>query len=466
MVHLLLLLAGLGVTAATGVLRLTLRDLAFGAGLAYLAGLAGVMLVGIALLSFGLPFTLPLFVVSAVAVGAGGIAVALWRRSKRPHSSAAPVAHAVSPKSERWIAGATLAAFTLLALVGVWSSEGAALTKWDAWSIWMRKALLLVNSDTLPAAFATGHAYTAPHAGYPILLPLFESMHFRAAGAATTAGTQAHLWIVLLAFGWALAFLAFRYLARPVAAVVLVGAAAFAPAVWAQLSTGYADVPMGLLLAPGVLLLGLWLTGRDWPLLALSVVLLAGSASVKNEGLMAAAIALLVAIVTVALARDRRALRQAAFGLAGFVALLAPWQIHLATSGVKGEIDLGRGLNPAFLVDQFDRVWPTVNALRDQIANQGNWSYLVPLALGLLVLALFVERYRRVAAFYLSTIVLFFVGLVWVYWLNETNLNHHLTTSVDRTVVGVVFLSVAALVHLVADVAGDDRVPRTPEKST
>ena len=37
-------------------------------------------------------------------------------------------------------------------------------------------------------------------------------MHFRAAGSVTTEGTQVHLWIVLLAFGWALAFLAFRTL--------------------------------------------------------------------------------------------------------------------------------------------------------------------------------------------------------------------------------------------------------------
>ena len=107
-----------------------------------------------------------------------------------------------------------------------------------------------------------------------------------------------------------------------------------------------------------------------------------------------------------------------------------------------------------------------MNAVRDHIADQGQWSYLVPLALGLLVLALFVERHRRVAAFYLCTIVLFFAGLVWVYWLNETDLIRHLATSIDRTVVGIVFLSVAALVHLVADAAGPDGVSRTTEKST
>ena len=108
LVHLLLLAAGLGVTAATGVVRLTLRDIAFGAGLAYLTGLAGVMLVGIALLSFGLPFTLPLFVVTAVVIAVGGIVVALKRRAKRLPSSARRVAGAAYGQPEVWIAGVVL----------------------------------------------------------------------------------------------------------------------------------------------------------------------------------------------------------------------------------------------------------------------------------------------------------------------------------------------------------------------
>ena len=140
--------------------------------------------------------------------------------------------------------------------------------------------------------------------------------------------------------------------------MVVIAAAGFTPAVWQQLSTGYADVPMGLLLTPGVLLLGLWLSSREGPLLVLSVILLAGSASVKDEGLMAGGVALVAAAAVVAIARERGALRQVALGLAGYVALLAPWRIHLATSGVEGEIDLARGLSPSLLIDQLDRVFP------------------------------------------------------------------------------------------------------------
>ena len=61
------------------------------------------------------------------------------------------------------------------------------------------------------------------------------------------------------------------------------------------------------------------------------------------------------------------------------------------------------GLDPSFLADRVDRVWPSVEALARELVLPDRWFYLVPLALAVAAICLGLGVLRRVAAFYAVT---------------------------------------------------------------
>src|SRR5207237_2845630 len=193
-------------------------------------------------------------------------------------------------KLQTWIATVTIAGFGAYAVVGTLDAGVQPLNAWDAWSIWTRKAEVLFFSGSLPTDFFASSAYAFMHPDYPILLPVFEAVQFRAMGTIDTQAIHVQFWLLLVAFVWAILYLGLRRGTLlewlPLALTVSI-----APAAYGQLFTAYADIPMALLLALGVLLLGEWLLMRDGRMLALSVLFLVGSANTKNEGLMAAVVA-------------------------------------------------------------------------------------------------------------------------------------------------------------------------------
>src|SRR4029453_17372567 len=113
-------------------------------------------------------------------------------------------------------------------------------------------------------------------------------------GTIDTQAIHLQFWLLLVAFVWAILYLGFRRGTLLVWLPIL-SAFSIAPGVYGQTLPAYADIPMTLFLALGLLLLGDWLSMRDRTMLVLAVLFLAGSASTKNEGLMTAVVALLVA---------------------------------------------------------------------------------------------------------------------------------------------------------------------------
>ena len=299
------------------------------------------MLAGIALLSFGLPFTLPLFVVSAVVIAVGGIVVALRRRAKRP------------PSSARRVAARGLRQARAL-------DRGRCACRLHAPGAGRRVELggrrpgevgRVVDLDTKGAAARElRHAAGGVRHGARVHRSARRAIRSSCRcssrctsarpAASTTEGTQAHLWIVLLAFGWALAFLAFRNLARPAAAVVRDRRRGFHPGRVAAAVDGlrrraHGAAPHARRAAARAL------AGEPRGAAARPVGDPPGRVR-EREGRRAHG-------------GRRRARRghghrcdragarcapAGGTGARGFVALLAPWQIHLATSGVEGEIDL------------------------------------------------------------------------------------------------------------------------------
>jgi hypothetical protein len=366
---------------------------------------------------------------------------------------------------ERWIAVATLAALGVYAVLGYRAAVVHPLDGWDSWSIWSRKGTMLLQSGSLPTAFLTSPDYGFMHPDYPMLLPLFESVWFRAVGGPDTQALHGQFWIFFIASLWAGGYLASR-VTRPALWAPVIALVAVTPGVTSQLLQLYADIPMALFLALGALSAGLWLRDREPAYLVIGTLLLAAAANTKNEGLSAAvAVTVLALVLSLSRALGRRVLIAPAAALAGLVALVAPWRLWLGAHDIRGDMPVGQGLSPSYLHERTERVWPSIKAIGAQLSDQGRWNYLLPLALGLVIVCLATGVARRAAAFYGLAGLAAFATLVWAYWISPQDLNWHLSTSVDRTVDGMVFLGVAALLQLggaLVAVVGGLREPDPP----
>src|SRR5204863_6180208 len=121
------------------------------------------------------------------------------------------------------------------------------------------------------------------HPDYPLLVPVFESIEYRAMGVVDTRAIHVQFWLLLMAFVLAILYLGFRRGTLlewlPFAVVV-----AITPSVVSQIFTAYADIPMALFLAVGLLHLGESRVTHDPKNPAASPHFFAGTASTQHEG--------------------------------------------------------------------------------------------------------------------------------------------------------------------------------------
>lgn len=450
-VDILLAFAGLGVLVAIGLVPRRLPAMAAALGLAYLTGASVVPVLLVALLVVGVPFTFETFVVVALLVAAAcfGVGVRRWRRQVAdPHSPGDAWWRRPwrSWPADVWVVAVCVALFGAFALVGMLSAFEMPLGEWDAWSIWARKAQMLTGHDSLVGGFWTSSSYSWIHLDYPLQYPVWEALHFRAAGSFDTQALLRHVWLLLVAFVWAVAYL-MREQVRPVVLAPLLLLAAAAPGIWQQLLTGYADVPMAIFACLGAISLALWLSNEDGRMLALAAIMLGGAANVKNEGLFAAG-ALLAVAGAIALLR-RVALRQFALAAGLVVVAVLPWRIWTAAHGIEGDLPVSTSFtDPTYLLDRSDRVLPAFRAIAGELADQGRWLHLLPLAALVVTASLVSGLGRRVAAFYAGSFALVWAGLVWSYWISPNPLDWHLGTSVNRVISVLMLICLAALIHL------------------
>jgi hypothetical protein len=458
------LFAGFGVLAAAGLLRRTAWGVLAATGLAYLVGVASVMLVAIALLCLGIALGLAGYAALAALIGATGLAVAALRRPKTRD------AHQDGPRrwafadlrqsvgewgAEQWLACGFVVAIAVYAVFGYAAASLEPLDGWDAMSIWSRKALLLTEFGKPTADFFQSSHYVFMHLDYPILLPVYESVFFRAAGSPDVQVLHAQLWLFFVFFLWAAAFLAAR-VARPLVWAPLIAVIAVTPSLSDGIRTLGADVPMSLFLGLGVLLVGLWLADGRRGDLAVGTILLAAAANTKNEGLVAAFGVLAVAAIVAGVAGRRDSIRRATVPVVAALAVVAlavaPWRLWVAAHPVAGDtadVSVSKGLDPVFIIHHADRIQPTVSAIGDQVSDPGRWLYLLPLMLAISVAAFRIPTERRLVAFYLGAGLTVFASLViWGYVINDWQIDELITFTVDRTVDGMMLVAVAGLLHL------------------
>jgi hypothetical protein len=164
---------------------------------------------------------------------------------------------------------------------------------------------------------------------------------------------------------------------------------------------------------------------------------------------MVAVIALVVAGAVTVLGPRRSDLRPLGLGVLGFALGVLPWRIWIAAEGIHGDVPVLKGLNPSFLADQIDRLWPSAKAMYLQMIDQVSWLYVIPLGAALILVSLFIAGRRSVAVFYLATGLLAFAAVVWVYWITPTvPLDFYLGTSAYRVVGVLAAVALAALLQL------------------
>jgi hypothetical protein len=435
----LIVCVGLGVLPWLGVAR-SWRELLSRCGLAYLCGLVvtGILAAHLALVhvSFG---WLALALAAAVSVVSG-----VWhlRGSERPVWT-----------RPRWPAMGAAAALAALLVEYARAFAVAPLNRYDAWAIWALKGHALYAFGWADPAVFAGSEYRFANLDYPLLLPSLEALDFHAMGAFDTRLVHVQFLLLLVA---ALAALG-TVLSGRVSALVLwllLGAVALAPAVFDQLLTAYADLPLALVFAVGVAAAARWLvTDERWSL-AVATLCFAGALLLKNEGALFVAAAF-AGLFAAAYGRWR----MLAVALAVDVVLLLPWKLYVRAHDLR---DINYSLTDTFDVHHVGGrlgVGPIAfRTLGREMADPRQWGLLAPLFVVLLVFAA-ARGARSLALFGAVTVLLSWLGLSWIYVISHFEYSSYLDSTKSRVVASVV-LAAAALIPLLASASGRDRPRR------
>jgi len=425
----LMLVAGFGMLPLLGIAR-SWRLLFFRCGLAYLCGilLVGIVSAHLALVHVSFGWT-GLGMLAALSLG-----LCTWRLkgTERP-----------SWRRPGWIDTAGFAALVALMIDYGRAFRVAPLNRYDAWAIWALKGHALYAFGWADPVVFAGASYRFANLDYPLLIPSLEAVDFRTMGAFDTRLVHVQFLLFLVAALLAL----FALLRDRVPSLVLwlsLFALALAPAVFDQLLTAYADVPLALVFGVGVGAAGRWvITNERWAL-ALASFCFAGALLTKNEGSLFVLAVFLGLLVT---AHTRwRALAVAA---SADLLLLLPWRIYVHSHQLH---DINYSLGDSFDYGHVHSrlgVGPIAfRTLAEQMLDPQQWGLLVAIFAALLAAAL-VLGLRALPLFALVWTIVAWLGLSWIYVISHLEYSSYLDSTKERIVASIVVGS-AALVPLLA----------------
>jgi hypothetical protein len=436
----LMFCAGLGLLPLLGVAR-SWRELVARSGLGYLCGLvlAGIVAANLALVrvSFG---WLGLALLASLSLALG-----LWRLRGTPP----PVVRRPS-----WLALAVGAALLALLVEYGRAFAVAPLNRYDAWAIWALKGRALYDFGWADPVVFAGHEYRFANLDYPLWLPSLEAVDFHAMGAFDTR--LLHLqFLLFLAAGLAALAALLRDRVAPALLWPSLFAIALAPAVFDQLLTAYADIPLALVFAVGVAAAGRWvITNERWSL-AVATLCFAGAVLTKNEGSLFVAAAFLGLIA--AAYRRWRALAVAA---AVDVLVLLPWKVYVRIYDLH---DINYSLTDTFDLGHVGGrlgVGPVAfQTLGREMIDPRAWGLLVPLFV-VLVAAALATGLRALPLYGLVWTGLSWLGLSWIYVVTHFEYSSYLDSTKARVIASIVLGSAALIPLLAAEVwtSGRDRV--------
>jgi hypothetical protein len=427
--NVLMFMTGAGLLPWLGVAR-SWRMLVARLGLAYFCGIVATAIVAahLALIHVSVGWV-GLAVLTAVSATSGA-----WhlRGTERPVT--------------RRLRAVTLAGIAALAALLVEYGRAfavAPLNRYDAWAIWALKGHALYAFGWADPALFAGHAYRFANLDYPLLLPSLEAIDYRAMGAFDTRVILLQFLLFLVAFLAALATL-LRDRVPPIVLWPALLALTLAPAVFDQLLTAYADLPLALTFAVALTAGARWVVTNERWALALAALAFAGALLTKNEGLL-----FVVAAYAGLLAAAVRRWRTLAVAVAADVALLLPWRIYTAVHGLHNkDFSLADSFNVHHVSGRLGVGPIAFRALGGQMLDPFQWGLLVPLFAALVVVA-FLSGRRSLALFGAVWAVLSWLGLSWIYVISHNEYSVYLDSSKARVVASIV-VGAAALTPLLA----------------
>jgi hypothetical protein len=427
--NLLVLVVGVGILPLVGAAR-SWRELLSRCGLAYLCGLVAVGIVSahLALVHVGVGW------IGLSLLAAGAAAATFWRLqgTTRPEL-----------RRPAWLDLAGAAVLVAVVVEYARAFRVAPLNRYDAWAIWALKGHALYAFGWADPVIFAGTSYRFANLDYPLLLPSLEAIDFRAMGAFDTRLLHVQFLLFLVAAVFALVAL-LRDVVSPLVLWISVLALALAPAVFDQLLTAYADLPLALVFGVGVAAVGRWTsTNERWPL-AVATLCFGGALLTKNEGSLVV-LAVFLGLILVA----RRRWRALAAAAAVDVALVVPWRIYTSVHHLH---DINYSL-----LDSFDfhhihgraGVGPIAfRTLGGQMIDPGQWGLLVPVA-AVIVVAALATGSRRLPLFALVWTLVSWLGLSWIYVVSHYEYSYYLDSTKERVVASIV-VGLAALTPLIA----------------
>jgi hypothetical protein len=437
----LMLVVGLGLLPWLKVAS-SWREVAGRSGLAYLCGLVatGILAANLALVHVSVGWV-ALTVFAVVAAGSGawrlrGTQLPSWRRPS-------------------WLTLAGLAVLTAILVEYGRAFAVAPLNRYDAWAIWALKGHALYAFGWADPAVFAGSEYRFANQDYPLLLPALEAVDFHAMGAFDTQTLHLQFLLFLVA-----ALLALVALLRDrVPALVLwpsLFAFALAPAVFDQLLTAYADVPLALIFAVGVAAGGRWLVTNERWSLAVATLCFAGALLTKNEGslfVLSAFVGLLIA------ARGRW--RALAIAGAADLALLLPWKVYVRIHDIESiNYSLGDSFDVDHISGRLGVLRIAFRTLGGEMIDPLKWGLLVPL-FALLVISGLAIGLRALPLFAIVFTILSWVGLSWIYVITHFEYSSYLDSTKERVIASIVLACAALTPLLVTEISASARGARS-----
>lgn len=429
---------GLGVLAVLGVAR-SPKGLLRAAALAPLAGMAWVGIAAATTATIGPSFGIVGLVVVTLATCAGG-ALRL-RRDDDVLPLAGP------RRGLRWrelgVAAAALATIAVVCAFAVATFAVKPLVEYDGWAMWGMKGKAIATLGGDPAVLASD-TYTRLHLEYPLLLP---ALHALPIGAADRFSSNiVVLQCVTIGIAGLLAFWGLlRDVVRPSVLLAFVAAIAAMPAFFLQLGSGYADVPLAVFAACGLVAAARWLThgGGQW--LALGTLFLAAAVLTKNEGLLSAA-ATYVPLLVVATGR-RRAVAASALVVA---LAYAPWRAYITIHDLGSPAyDLSSSFNIPWVVRRLDRAPEAARGLLGEALDPRQFGLLLVLGVAATTLTVLLGV-RALGLLAAGFTLLSFAGLVWIYVLSPYDVSDFLSGNANRVIMALV-VGIATLCPLLIE---------------
>ena len=376
--NLLVLAAGATVLWALGAVRWWI-DLVRLAGVAYLLGLASVMVALTLELVVGVPIGAVTGAVTLVGIGAAGLVLGWRRRVDVPaRRRSTPLLPRITLLAALSVAGVVVYYAGMFRAARLSSTLG----EWDGWWFWVPKAKAIYYSGDLDPELLG----FLGNASYPPGLPAFHSLAFQAMGSPDDVTLHLQYWVYAVGFTAALAGLLATRVRQNILLPLLLPLL-LTPSFVTRGTWTYADLPLGYLVAVAALLVLLWVHERQAWQLVVATVLLSGAAVTKREGLLLAACVVLAGLAASWASRRWAWPRLVGSGIV-VLALALPWVIWRVTHELPSDLP---SAGPLGGLDDGERALPTIRLVVTTLFDFEFWLLVPAVALIATVLALFVR---------------------------------------------------------------------------